>query len=94
MNKIPYFTEEEQEVIDCLFEEYWDTPNKKIEYVRGSEWETLLEYLSDYAEDLKYEQMDAIVTDASAADADARLMKSIKSVTTKIEIAMANGDIK
>ena len=39
MNKIPYFTEDEQDVIDVLFEEYWDTPNKKIEYVRDSEWE-------------------------------------------------------
>ena len=93
MNKIPYFTEEEQEVIDCLFEEYWDTPNKKIEYVRGSEWETLLEYLSDYAEDLKYEQMDAFQSDAHDTTV-AQTLQNIKSVTTKIEIALANGDIK
>ena len=93
MNKIPYFTEEEQEVIDCLFEEYWDTPNKKIEYVRGSEWETLLEYLSDYTEDLKYEQMDAFQTDAHNKTV-AQTLQNIKSVTTKIEIALANGDIK
>jgi len=93
MNKIPYFTEEEQEVIDCLFEEYWDTPNKKIEYVRGSEWETLLGYLSDYTEDLKYEQMDAFQADAHDTTV-AQTLQNIKSVTTKIEIALANGDIK
>ena len=93
MNKIPYFTEEEQEVIDFLFEEYWDTPNKKIEYVRDSEWETLLEYLSDYAEDLKYEQMDAIQTDAQDTEV-VQTLQNIKSVATKIETALANGDIK
>lgn len=93
MNKIPYFTEEEQEVIDSLFEEYWDTPNKKIEYVRDSEWETLLEYLSDYAEDLKYEQMDAFQTDAHDTEI-VQTLQHIKSVTTKIETALANGDIK
>ena len=93
MNKIPYFTEDEQEVIDFLFEEYWDNPNKKIEYVRDSEWETLLEYLSDYAEELKYEQMNAVQTDAYDTTVVQKL-QNIKSVTTKIEIAMANGDIK
>jgi len=93
MNKIPYFTEEEQEVIDFMFEEYWDTPNKKIEYVRDSEWETLLEYLSDYAEDLKYEQMDAIQTDAQDTEV-VQTLQNIKSVATKIETALANGDIK
>ena len=93
MNKIPYFTEDEQEVIDYLFEEYWDTPNKKIEYVRGSEWETLLEYLSDYAEDLKYEQMDAFQTDAHDTEI-VQTLQNIKSVMTKIETALANGDIK
>ena len=93
MNKIPYFTEDEQEVIDFLFEEYWDNPNKKIEYVRDSEWETLLEYLSDYAEELKCEQMNAVQTDAYDTTVVQKL-QNIKSVTTKIEIAMANGDIK
>lgn len=93
MNKIPYFTEEEQDVIDYMFEEYWDTPNKKIEYVRDSEWETLLEYLSDYAEDLKYEQMDAFQTDAHDTEI-VQTLQNIKSVTTKIETALANGDIK
>ena len=94
MNKIPYFTDDEQEVIDYLFEEYWDTPNKKIEYVRGSEWEALLGYLSDYAEDLKYERMDTIETDEYDAESNNRSMQNIKSVTTKIETALANGDVK
>ena len=93
MNKIPYFTDDEQEVIDYLFEEYWDTPNKKIEYVRDSEWETLLGYLSDYAEDLKYEQMDAFQTDAHDTTI-VQTLQNIRSVTTKLETALANGDIK
>ena len=94
MNKIPYFSDDEQEVIDCLFEKYWETPNKKIEYVRGSEWEILLEDLSDFAEDVKCEQIKSLKIDEYDADADAWLIQNIKSVITKIEIALANGDIE
>lgn len=56
----------ENELLFDYVENYFQTQHKKIEYVRDSEWETLV----------------------------VQTLQNIKSVTTKIETALANGDIK